>query len=217
MQHYLVNDMQGLASQRWQDAFPDGVSVNLSGLQDQLDAHCAADHLIWLHTTNTRWHDFLALILQRWPGERVVLLTSMPEDDEGLNAICQGVKGYVHDYARPELLQGVALAVIHGGLWVGPPLMQRLISATHAALSPHLSRSKKSEVNPVWACLTEREARVVSAVTDGRSNKEVADLLYISERTVKAHLGSVFEKLGVRDRLQLVLHVSNSGLKNQAI
>ena len=48
------------------------------------------------------------------------------------------------------------------------------------------------------------------AVTAGRSNREVADLLFISERTVKAHLGAVFEKIGVRDRLQLVLRLAAS-------
>jgi DNA-binding NarL/FixJ family response regulator len=51
---------------------------------------------------------------------------------------------------------------------------------------------------------------VARAVSAGRSNKEVADKMFISERTVKAHLGAIFEKLGVRDRLQLVLRLSAS-------
>jgi DNA-binding NarL/FixJ family response regulator len=55
-----------------------------------------------------------------------------------------------------------------------------------------------------------REAQVARAVAVGRSNKEVADLLFISERTVKAHLSAVFEKIGVRDRLQLVLRLAAS-------
>ena len=59
-----------------------------------------------------------------------------------------------------------------------------------------------------WARLTAREVEVARAVAQGRSNKEVADLMFISERTVKAHLGSIFDKLGVRDRLQLVLHMA---------
>jgi DNA-binding NarL/FixJ family response regulator len=57
--------------------------------------------------------------------------------------------------------------------------------------------------------LSARELQVAQAVAEGRSNKEVADLLSISERTVKAHLGAVFEKLGIRDRLQLVLFAAS--------
>jgi len=52
--------------------------------------------------------------------------------------------------------------------------------------------------------------QVARAVSAGRSNKEVADKMFISERTVKAHLGAIFEKLGVRDRLQLVLRLAAS-------
>jgi two-component system nitrate/nitrite response regulator NarL len=58
-----------------------------------------------------------------------------------------------------------------------------------------------------WAGLSSREAQVARLVVEGRSNKEVADSLFISERTVKAHLGVLFDKLGVRDRLQLALRL----------
>ena len=68
----------------------------------------------------------------------------------------------------------------------------------------------------VWALLSVREAQVARAVTAGRSNREVAALLFISERTVKAHLGTVFEKLGVRDRLQLVLRLAASAAPGPA-
>ncbi|MCH8282968.1 MAG: helix-turn-helix transcriptional regulator, partial [Chloroflexi bacterium] len=61
--------------------------------------------------------------------------------------------------------------------------------------------------------LTERERAVALAVAEGRSNKEVARLLDITERTVKAHLGAAFRKLGVRDRMQLVLKLSRQDEK----
>jgi len=101
------------------------------------------------------------------------------------------------------------MVVEHGGLWVGPDLMQRLVGSTNATLtSRNVSRAADTSMSDVWRALSSREAQVVRAVLTGRSNKEIATLMFISERTVKAHLGVVFEKLGVRDRLQLVLRLA---------
>jgi DNA-binding NarL/FixJ family response regulator len=84
-------------------------------------------------------------------------------------------------------------------MWLGADLMRQLVLAT-ARLVPALT-SPKADVS----LLTSREKAVAELVAAGKSNKEVARDLDITERTVKAHLGSVFEKLQVRDRLQLVL------------
>ena len=145
-------------------------------------------------------------------GARVVLLSGALEPLEGLKALNQGVRGYAHAYAVPALLQAVALVVEHDGLWVGPELLQRLVGAAGAALAlrPLLARAPLVPVSNAWAALSAREVQVAHAVTAGCSNKEVAAQLFISERTVKAHLGAVFEKLSVRDRLQLVLHLATS-------
>jgi DNA-binding NarL/FixJ family response regulator len=97
-------------------------------------------------------------------------------------------------------------------------LLKRLVAKTNAALSElpvaQAPASERAlETARVWASLSAREVQVAMAVAEGRSNREVADLLSISERTVKAHMGSVFEKLGLRDRLQLVLFVASVRLQ----
>ncbi|MCK9214739.1 MAG: response regulator transcription factor [Rhodoferax sp.] len=148
----------------------------------------------------------------------MVLLSSVPEPAEGLRALDDGARGYTHAYGVPALLQEVALVIEHGGLWVGPDLLRRLVGSTNAALAAQQAVSKAQ--SPVaaapgagpnaWALLSAREVQVARAVSAGRSNKEVADKMFISERTVKAHLGAIFEKLGVRDRLQLVLRLAAS-------
>jgi DNA-binding NarL/FixJ family response regulator len=111
-------------------------------------------------------------------------------------------------------LREVATVVVHGGVWTGPELLKRLVAMSHEALSvlplaaaPTSARALEAARD--WANLSARELQVAQAVAEGRSNKEVADLLSISERTVKAHLGAVFEKLGIRDRLQLVLFAAS--------
>ena len=109
----------------------------------------------------------------------------------------------------------------HGGLWVGPDLLQRLVNSAQAALAlrsaPATPAAPAPPVAPaggaaanLWSKLTPREMQVARAVTAGRSNREVAELMFISERTVKAHLSVVFGKLGVKNRVQLVLSLAET-------
>src|SRR5690606_30534690 len=118
--------------------------------------------------------------------------------DEARDAIAAGARGYVHYLAAAPLLQQLAQVVSLGGVWIGPELMQKLILVARPA-APRSANPQQ------LAVLTPREQSVAQAVADGKTNKEVARELQITERTVKAHLGAIFEKLGVRDRLQLVL------------
>jgi len=99
-----------------------------------------------------------------------------------------------------SVFRDVELVARHGGLWVGPELMARVVGAAGRALAP-LAKAQQP-------LLSGREAEVAREVVKGLSNKEIAAKLGITERTVKAHMGAIFEKLGVRDRLQLVLRLS---------
>lgn len=216
-QHFFLASASAAVPDRWREAFLAGQALNAAALQSRLLARLPTQCMVWLSSADAQWPDCLRQILQAQPGARVVLLSSMPEALEGLNALNQGVRGYTHAYGVPALLQEVALVVEHGGLWVGPDLLQRLVGASNTALARLPAPAKTPAPGPTataaasaWAKLSAREAQVARAVSAGRSNREVADLLFISERTVKAHLGAVFEKLGVRDRLQLVLRLTAS-------
>ena len=216
-QHFFLTSATAAVPDRWREAFPAGQALNAAALQSRLLARLPSQCMVWLSSADAQWPVYLRQILQAQPGARVVLLSSMPEALEGLNALNQGVRGYTHAYGVPALLQEVALVVEHGGLWVGPDLLQRLVGASNTALARLPAPAKTPAPGPTataaasaWAKLSAREAQVARAVSAGRSNREVADLLFISERTVKAHLGAVFEKLGVRDRLQLVLRLTAS-------
>lgn len=160
--------------------------------------------IIWLHIANPKPEP--ALLIQKIaiaaPGCPIVALSNMPEDKEGLSVLEAGAVGYTNALAVPEVLRQISAVVENGGLWVGPNLMQRLIAsiATH---STHLDSSQLSK-------LSAREKEVALAVAAGASNKEIAKQLSISERTVKAHLSAAFERLGVRDRLQLSLLINGT-------
>jgi DNA-binding NarL/FixJ family response regulator len=123
-----------------------------------------------------------------------------PSDERGLSALSQGASGYCNAHAAPELLHDIEAVVRNQGLWVGESLLNRLI----AGISMR-SPVKSMEDHPALNALSERERDVAIRIARGESNKEIARDLNLAERTIKAHLSSIFEKLGVRDRLQLAL------------
>lgn len=158
--------------------------------------------VIWLHVAGDKPDP--ALLVQEIsalaPQCPVVVLSNVPGDDEGLAVLEAGAAGYTSSLAIPELLRQVAAVVENGGLWVGAKLLQRLITAM-ASQSMRLNSNHLDK-------LSSREREVALAVAGGASNKEIARQLEISERTVKAHLSATFERLGVRDRLQLSLLIN---------
>lgn len=189
---------------RWREAFPDG------HIAESPDGAPATDPsaLLWLHLASPNESNIKQLLRaarEILPENRIVVISNTPSQQEALEALNYGAAGYCHAQATPRMLRQVATVVSNGGLWVGNELINRLLAATEkirSANPDHLAFTR----------LTPREREVALAVSRGISNKEVARELAISERTVKAHLGAIFEKLGVRDRLQLALLLSRDNL-----
>lgn len=211
--HFLSNAQVQppvLPTERWQQAFPTGHWGDWA----KVSQGSQAGDVVWISTAYPLWLDVIAQLLQAQPKRQVVVMSAAPDQTEGLRAINAGARGYCHLYAVPELLQEVASVVQQGGLWVGPELLSRIVAATRDLLA----RSSAADQLPApdLSALSVREAEVAQAVAAGKSNREVAEQLFISERTVKAHLGAVFEKLGVRDRLQLALRLSGRAATRSA-
>lgn len=141
------------------------------------------------------------------PGKFIVVLADQPDDALILDVLAAGAAGCCNTHAAPEVLQQVALVVENGGLWVGQRLLQQLIGNTARILG----QGATAESGSLLDLLSERERQVARMVAGGASNKEIADRLAIAERTVKAHLTAIFEKTGVRDRLQLSLKINGAG------
>lgn len=233
---------------RWREAFPEGKAILPAELASRLRSHDLAHVLLWIAVGGpTTWSSSVNHLLSLQPQLKIVLLSGVPNDEEGLLAIQAGVRGYSHTHAVATMLKEIALVVEHGGLWLGPDLMRKLVTATSAAMlktvgpdsalasPPPRGRLKKTAISTpadgmrmgvtdsrsvplpaesttpgqLWQTLTSRERQIAYAVASGRSNKEIAALMHISQKTVKAHLGSVFQKLDVRDRLQLVVRMAD--------
>lgn len=149
---------------------------------------------------------------------RVIVMTTEFIEDEEVALLRGGVQGCCRRGIDADSLRQV-LTVTESGVWVSRSLLPRLVTelrryAQQAAPAAQNAAPEKApeETAPVppekLATLTPRERDIVKLLADGATNKEVAHELDISERTVKGHLSNVFQKLGVPDRLKLVLYLS---------
>jgi two-component system nitrate/nitrite response regulator NarL len=132
---------------------------------------------------------------QRHPDLPVVALTVSREEEDLSEMLRAGACGYVlKEVARDELPRAIHAAV-RGDCWLTPEMNRKLISSylRSAVATVRQSIDTKEDLTP-------RERAVLSSVAHGRTNKEIADTLYIAETTVKTHLKSIFAKLDVRNR-----------------
>lgn len=201
MQHWII-DREDYPLPDWLEAMPAARLMR----QDQLP-HARFDGagVIWCRLRSGESVAAVLAGVDRSGGQPVVLLCDEPDEALVVEALAQGAAGCCNTRAAPAVLRQVAVVVTNGGLWVGQSLLRQLVGAT----SRRLGQRPMEAENDNWsALLSEREAQVARLVANGSSNKEIADELAITERTVKAHLTAIFEKLGARDRLQLSLRIN---------
>jgi len=151
--------------------------------------------------------DAVSTIFALSPTTKILLL-SFPEDEAVIiTALVAGAKGYVSKTTGLRELCRAVEAVHRGELWVERRLMGRL-------LDEHVSShaTKRNGYETPKEILTPREHEVLRCLSTGITNKEIAGELYISEKTVKSHLNSIFRKFNVTKRLQAILYAVNRGL-----
>ena len=137
------------------------------------------------------------------PGARVIVLTSFLEDDRLLPAVQAGAAGYLLKNVEPAELARAIRAAHAGEALIDPAVAARLMRRLSDGGAPRALAPGR---------LTTRESEVLALIVDGRSNKRIALELGIAEKTVKAHVGRVLEKLEVSDRTQAALRAVREGL-----
>jgi len=192
----------GVLNDRWKKAFPKALVV--SCVTELPEASASAKAVVWLDIgalpVESRLADMKEAVAFGWP---VVAMAATPAESEAFQMLNTGAAGYCHVKAAPEQLREIGLVVEHSGIWMPPELMQRLLKLSLRVVPTEVSVEK--ELNE----LTARELMVAEQIATGASNREIAERLDITERTVKAHLSSIFDKLEVRDRVQLALSMNN--------
>jgi DNA-binding NarL/FixJ family response regulator len=147
---------------------------------------------------------------------RVLILTTFDLDEYAFSALRAGASGFLLKDVPPTELIGAIRTVARGDAVVSPRVTRRLLEEYSDKL-PDLSSDGGSappqgDAHPSLSQLTDREREVLLAVADGLSNAEIAERLYVSEATVKSHVGRLLAKLGLRDRVQAVVFAFQSGL-----
>lgn len=139
---------------------------------------------------------------------RTILLTAAIDQAQLLAALQLGAHGVVlKDAATALLLRGIR-GVIAGEYWIGHESVATLIDALK-----RLPGAANSAPAPVPHNLSDRELQVIAGVVAGCANREIAERLDISEKTVKHHLTNIFQKVGVGNRLELAMFALDRGLK----
>jgi DNA-binding NarL/FixJ family response regulator len=139
---------------------------------------------------------------------KVIVLTTFDADDYVLRALAAGASGFLLKDTAPEDIVAAVLKVADGEPMLSPSVTTTLIQRVTAQGSPERSRSALERMDR----LTERERDVALAVGRGLSNAEIAGELYLSVPTIKAHIGRLFMKLEVDNRVQIALCVHDAGL-----
>ncbi len=148
----------------------------------------------------------------------MLILTTFDLDEYAFNALRAGASGFLLKDVPPAELIAAIRTVARGDAVVSPRITRRLLEEYAHTLPDPAGAAGDGEggtgadEHPALASLTEREREVLLAIADGLSNAEIAERLYVSEATVKSHIGRLLAKLGLRDRVQAVVFAFQSGL-----
>lgn len=146
---------------------------------------------------------------------RVIVLTTFDLDDAALRAIRAGASGFLLKDAEPGFLLA-AIRAVHGGhAVVAPGAITDLLAHVGGATDARRRRTPadlSAARDAALPTLSKREREIFSAVAEGLSNAEIAAREFVAEATVKSHVGRILAKLGLRDRVQVVLHAHDHGL-----
>lgn len=151
--------------------------------------------------------DATSRILQKTPDSKIIFLTMSDQDENLFTAIRSGAKGYLLKNMSPKKLVSTLRSVQQGESALSRSMTLRLME--------ELSRTKKADnsTTPALEKLTPREMEVMLGLTAGKSNKEIADQLFLSENTIKYHVHSLLEKLNLKNRREVAKFAQKHGLK----
>lgn len=137
-------------------------------------------------------------IKEKYPDTKVLILTTFDEDEFIFEALQNGADGYLlKDISSDELVNAIQ-AVYEGNVLLQPDVLKKIVNKIDR---------KDSQVKDIYKYLTKKEYEIALLIAEGKSNKEISSLLYITEGTVKNHVTNILGKLELRDRTQLALMI----------
>jgi two-component system response regulator DegU len=195
------------------EGFPDADVVEAESAASALElmrAKTADLALVDVRMPDLDGLELLRAMKTEWPDVPVIMVSTYENAPYVKRALSDGAAGYLLKDATPEDLgQAISVAISGGGNVLSPRVIQNLfedVESPGESASGH-GRHRRTEYN-----LTQREHDILALLAEGRSNRSIAQHLYLSEKTVKAHLASVFRKLGVTNRTQAAMMAVQLGV-----
>ena len=193
------------------EGFPDADVVEADGAASALELlrEKAADlALVDVRMPDLDGLELLRAIKLEWPDVPVIMLSTYENAPYVKRALSDGAAGYLLKDATPEDLgQAIKVAISGGGNVLSPRVIQNLFEDVESSNQGVNGRSRRTEYN-----LTQREHDILALLSEGRSNRSIAQNLYLSEKTVKAHLAAIFRKLGCTNRTQAAMRAVQLGV-----
>ena len=149
------------------------------------------------------------IIRHKYPDTQIVILTTYDDDVFVHDALSKGAVGYLLKETQPSNLIMSLLAVKEGAVLISPTIAQKLVKQLDNPLQ-HTSSTYQSH----WLDeLTKREKEVLLLLAQGYNNKAIAEELFIEEQTVRNHVSMIYSKIGIHDRIEVMLLVSKMKIK----
>ncbi|KON89627.1 LuxR family transcriptional regulator [Sporosarcina globispora] len=145
-------------------------------------------------------------IKEKYPAVKIMILTSFSDQDHVIPAIEAGASGYQLKDIEPDILVQAIVQLMRGENQLHPKATSHLLT--------HLTNKNSTERQP-FEELTKREMEVLREIVKGKSNKEIASSLYITEKTVKTHVSNLLSKLELADRTQAALYAVRHGISEE--
>lgn len=192
------------------ECFPDAEVVESGNAAEALHVMGSAEVDVALVDVRMPDADGLELLhdmKQSWPDVPVIMLTSFDHAHYVRRALAEGAAGYMLKDATPEdLEQAIQVALSGGGNVLSPKVVQNLFESMEGG-----GDDAESSLRPSSA-LTQRETDILALLAEGKSNRDISRALFLSEKTVKAHLAAIFRKLGVANRTQAAMAAVSMGI-----
>jgi DNA-binding NarL/FixJ family response regulator len=192
------------------ECFPDAEILeagNANEAIETLSAHPIDIALVDVRMPDADGLELLHDIKGRWPKLPVIMLTSFDHAHYVRRALAEGAAGYMLKDATPDdLEQAINVAMSGGGNVLSPKVIQNLFES--------MEGGSGGEGSPARAAgsLTQRETDILALLAEGKSNRDISRALFLSEKTVKAHLAAIFRKLSVTNRTQAAMAAVSMGI-----
>lgn len=152
------------------------------------------------------------IVKEKYKDIKVIILTTFNEDEYIFEGIKNGVDGYILKDAGSDYIIKAIKTAYNGNMLLDPEVTAKIVKAYNSIASDKQTPTQINEYKKKLEKLTQREIEVAKLVSQGKSNKEICHILFLTEGTVKNYLTKIFEKLELTSRTELALFINQSDI-----